>query len=103
MSDITLTINHNALNELLSDVEKRLDKAAQFVENAAKENCPVKTGILRASIHHTDVENLETTIGTDVEYAIPVHEGHGKYSGNKFLEDALYTNTDTITRILGGE
>lgn len=70
-----LTLNLRLIAEALpSVVDERLHDAAYTVENHAKENCPVDSGTLRGSINHTDPENNSVTIGTNIEYAVPVHK-----------------------------
>lgn len=102
MVNVTVTVNGTAMDTVLEELDFRLERVGQFVENTAKENCPVDSGILRASISHTDPVNHATKIGTNVEYAVPVHEGHGSYAGKPFLKDAAYNHISEIKNILGG-
>ena len=46
-----------------------LDYARLFVESRGKENAPVRTGILRASITSTLLTSFEAKVGSNVEYA----------------------------------
>lgn len=101
MADIRIDINANIIAEIEALLEQRFERVGQFVENKAKENCPVDTGILRSSITH-EADKEGTMIGTNVEYAIAAHEGHGKYNGNSFLKDAVYANLTEIQNMLGG-
>lgn len=103
MSNIRVRINANAISEIESILERRFERVGQFVENKAKENMQGhnKSGILRASIHH-EADKDGTVIGTNVEYAIPFHEGHGSFSGVPFLRDAVYGNISEINNLLGG-
>ncbi len=103
MSNIRVRINANAISEIESILERRFERVGQFVENKAKENMQGhnRSGILSASISH-DVSDLTTTVGTNVEYAIPFHEGHGSFSGVPFLRDAVYGNISEINNLLGG-
>lgn len=127
MSNVTVSVNGLAMETVLRELDSRLERVGQFVENTAKENCPADSGILRASISHvtdgvtggswyklnSSKDGLEPTtlptvskhavsIGTSVEYAIPVHEGHGSYAGKPFLKDAAYNHIAEIKNILGG-
>lgn len=68
----------NKLNTI-STLQVPLEKACIVVENAAKANCPVNTGILRGSITH-QVEGNEGYIGTNIEYAPYVEIGTGLFS-----------------------
>ena len=96
-----VTINTNVMSEIEAILAQRFERVGQYVENAAKENCPVKHNILRPSITH-DADKDGTVVGTPVDYAIPVHEGHGKFTGKPFLKDAAYNNMSSIQNILGG-
>jgi hypothetical protein len=52
------------------------------VEGEAKRRCPVRTGRLRGSIHTRVVRvgiDVGVEIGTDVNYALDVHNGTGIY------------------------
>ena len=96
MANNNLTSNLQAISDALPEaIKQALDNCGVIVENDAKEKCPVDTGTLRRSIKHK-TKKTKVTIGTNVEYAIPVHEGHGSYTGSKFLEKALYENWDKI-------
>lgn len=98
-----LVLNLQLIAEALPElVNQRLNDAAYVVENAAKDNCPVDTGILRASIHHTEPSNNSVTIGTNIEYAVPVHEGHGSYTPQKFLSRAFTENIQEIRNCFNG-
>lgn len=62
------------------------------VTAAAKELCPVDTGRLRSSIRFSlgvDEVGRFGQVGTDVEYAIYVHEGTSRMAARPFLRDAL--------------
>lgn len=101
-------VNDNIMNELEEILLKRLEKVGQYVENKAKENITnyraVQTSFLKNSVDH-DVNDseLKVRIGTNTEYAVPVHEGHGRLSGRPFLQDAVDDNYDVIQNILGRE
>ena len=74
MTEIRIVTPHDidlGLNKLMREW---LTETAFDIEAAAKRNCPVDTGRLRSSIT-TVVGGKDATIGTDVEYALPVHEG----------------------------
>jgi hypothetical protein len=73
-------------------VAKDLTLKAQTVTNEAKRGCPVDTGRLRSSIRYaifTDSEGVYAQVGSDVEYALFVHEGVRGRPGRPFLTDAL--------------
>jgi HK97 gp10 family phage protein len=52
-------------------------KGGSVFEKSAKENCPVDTTRLRESITTQAIDNHTVSIGTNVEYAIPVEYGTG--------------------------
>lgn len=60
-------------------VEKALLKCCGFVEDKAKEKCPVGTGELRRQISY-EIHGNVGTIGTNVEYAPYVEFGTGSHS-----------------------
>lgn len=79
MNEIVINLE-KVINKLLPEtIEKGLEKACQIVENEAKQKCPVNDGTLRASITHK-IENKSGIIGSNLEYAVYVHEGTGLYA-----------------------
>lgn len=99
---MAVSIRWNALeeNRLLHAVNgptgRWLATIAAKVETAAKGYTPVDTGRLRSSITWTIIEDgrsLVAIIGTNVEYAIYVHEGTRFMEGTPFLVDGLLTAT----------
>lgn len=80
---------------------RRLSQICTQVETAAKAHCPVDTGRLRSSITWwltDDGGNVEGWVGTNVEYAIYVHEGTIYMVGRPFLVDGL----EDVTGSRGG-
>lgn len=54
-------------------------KTAFGIETDAKQRVPVDTGALRASIHTEATGETSATVGTNLDYAEPVHWGnHGR-------------------------
>ena len=91
---------------VLERLQKDIEKAALTLEKNAKENCPVDTGRLRASIT-TEVGNLEAEVGTNVEYATSVEFGTSKQKAQPFMRPALdkaitQLNKD-MAKTLGGK
>lgn len=81
-----IVYNDSELQALLTSpsgpVVRDLMRRGQAVENRAKMLCPVDTGRLRASITHElrQEEGLPVVrVGTNVNYAVFVHEGTGLY------------------------
>lgn len=73
----------NATNQMIQDMEQKMEKACLVIENQAKQNCPVDQGFLRASItSETEVaaEEIVGRIGSNLEYAPYVHNGTGIYA-----------------------
>lgn len=69
-----------------------LVQKSQHVVNGARDRCPVDTGNLRGSIQYEiaeDKNGLSARVGTNVPYAIYVHEGSRGRKGTPFLRDAL--------------
>ena len=65
----------------------------------------VDTGRLRNSITHAILENRDVIVGTNVEYARYVHEGHrtasGKtVAGRPFLRDPIQQHRDEYREML---
>lgn len=73
-------------------VGKLIAELCVKVESAAKARCPVDTGRLRSSITwriETDGQGIVGIVGTNVEYAIYVHEGTRYMAGRPFLLEGL--------------
>lgn len=97
----------NVLKAVDSDYQQRLERANKAFHSAgltcqgvAKKNCPVGTpestgikgyhgGRLRQSIAVDNSKYLESTVGTNVNYAIYVHEGTVKMKGRPFLRQGF--------------
>jgi hypothetical protein len=81
--DVRLKLDMHALAQLSDDaVGKDLERRANRVLNGAKRRCPVDTGRLRSSIAKERIKVRGHTayrVGTNVEYALDVHEGTGIY------------------------
>jgi HK97 gp10 family phage protein len=87
--------------ELGKAIARGLEAVGIEAESDAAAICPVDTGRLRNSITHTiDGNESAAIIGTNVEYALYVHEGvHGR-KGQPFLTNAVTQNADKYRRIL---
>ena len=75
-----------------SPVGRMLARVAAKAETASKARCPVDTGRLRGSINWRIVLEggvLTAIIGTNVEYAIYVHEGTRYMAGRPFLVEGV--------------
>ena len=85
-----------ALQKLLESesgaVGLNLVKRVNRVKNGARSRCPVDTGNLRGSITsgiRQTGSGLIGRVGTNVPYAIYVHEGTKYQAAQPFLRDAL--------------
>jgi hypothetical protein len=79
-----IVLHQAALKQLLQsptgDVAKDLNRRAQRVQNRAKQLCPTGNGALKASItKEISINNgeLVARVGSNLEYALFVHEGTG--------------------------
>lgn len=73
-------------------VAKDLSRRASRVRSEAVRRCPVDTGRLRSSIRWIlvrDSQGLAAIVGTDVHYAVYVHNGTRGRPGRPFLTEAL--------------
>lgn len=92
--------------QLLEQLPAALEAIGIHIEGEAKEeleNTPrrIDTGNLRNSITH-QVVNSEGVVyvGTNVEYALYVHEGTSRMEPNRFLTNAVDRNRDQINQYL---
>lgn len=108
MTDNVIVVANNTekfASAMKSAVEAALEEIGLVAEGAAKRICPVDTGRLRNSITHALMGNDSVAIGTNVEYALYVHEPvrmrNGKTrQGVPFLRDAATQNVDRYRAIL---
>ncbi|WP_282804273.1 HK97-gp10 family putative phage morphogenesis protein [Clostridium tetani] len=87
-----------ALNKAIEDSLHELGVTATTNTQAVT---PVDTGKLRRSItHKTDSKNLRVYVGTNVQYAINVHEGTSKQKANPFITNGIKETQSSIRDIL---
>lgn len=70
-------------DDLLRKLKQGVDLACLDVEAKAKEMCPKDTGNLMQSItsgSKADGNTVRGAVGTNLEYAVYVHEGTGRFS-----------------------
>lgn len=78
-----LILDPAAIEEVLhgrhGPVARSLVRKATRLVSGAKRRCPVDKGRLRGSIRYEFISGrkLAVRVGTDVEYAAAVHDGHG--------------------------
>lgn len=111
-SDISglLEVRENNTQAIVEAINKALAKAMEEIglvaEGYAKKACPVDTGRLRNSITHLVGDGGRAAyIGTNVEYAVYVEEGHSTRGGTKvegvhFLKNAATNHGDKYRAIL---
>lgn len=74
------------------EISKSLGKVISYMGTESQRRTPVATGLLKSSIGGTGgysfVRGLTAGIGTNVRYAIYVHEGNGRHKvgERKFME-----------------
>jgi HK97 gp10 family phage protein len=83
---------------------KGLEKSALRVEASAKENAPVDTGRLRASItHKMDNANLSASVGSNLEYASAIEFGTTKMSAQPYMYPSVKEHANQITKDIAEE
>jgi HK97 gp10 family phage protein len=83
------------------DKVKLMSRITLTVEANTKPRVPVDTGTLRRSItHRVERAGERGVVGTNVNYAVYVHEGTWKMRGRPFLEQGLAASRATIDQML---
>lgn len=108
--NLSVQINADKLLGFLGRLPKALDqaldraiaKAAFVIEGRSKAVTPVDTGRLRASIHTVN-SRLRAEIGTNVSYAIYVHEGTRFMQPRPFMSEGVQASRNQIEEILNAE
>lgn len=109
MADITIHDHSGEALRLIYDAfPPALEAVGQFLEGEAVieiESNPrrVDTGRLRGSITHRvegGGDDPSVTVGTNVEYAIYVHDGTMRMAPNRFLTNALNNNRAQIKQYI---
>jgi HK97 gp10 family phage protein len=87
-----------AVGKAFKEPQALLTQIAFIVEAAAKPRTPVLTGNLRRSIH-SRVEANKAYVGSNVSYAIFVHEGTAHMAARPFIRDAIEESTPKILQV----
>ena len=96
LEDLLSKLSNIAGNEAIM---KGVEKSCLRVEATAKENCPVDTGLLRASIDHKlDPSTLSGTVFTNLKYAPSVEFGSKSQGVQAFLYPAVAENKENIIK-----
>jgi HK97 gp10 family phage protein len=121
MSSVSIEGQDNLFSAFDARMRKLEERANRAVNSAgftcqgvAKKNCPVGTpestgikgyhgGRLRSSIQVDNSTYLESTIGTNVNYAIFVHEGTVKMIGRPFLRKGFEAGAQQLRDDLGSD
>jgi len=91
---------------LKDELSKAMGRSVAMAEAESKRRTPVLTGLLRSSIGgaqgYREVQPLRGELGTNVRYAVYVHEGHGKHKvgERKFMEKGLKSATPFIRKTI---
>lgn len=100
---MSVRIAQDNTQQVLSGIKSALDKALEesglYVENAAKQMCPVDTGRLRNSITHQKSGEMSEQIGTNVEYGKYVELGTSKMGAKAYLKPAAQNSESAINNI----
>lgn len=92
-----------ARTELRERKRQALDAAGLTVSGTAKTLTPVETGRLRSSITHQVVSDSRVDVGTNVEYAVYVHENLNAYhpvGEAKFIEKAAAREAGRVQELV---
>lgn len=102
---ITLTDHTEiAREELAGALERALERCGERAGDYARQQCPVDTGRLRASIAHQVLPGEQTVhIGTDVPYAPYVELGTSRSAAQPFLRPSVTEHTVVYRDILRQE
>lgn len=74
-------------------IKKAIKRCGLKVEGDAKRICPVRTGLLRNSIHTSEVrKDYSVKVSTNVFYAPFVEFGTIRQNAQPFMRPALYNN-----------
>lgn len=107
MADVRIDDHSDEYMRALEDaLPWALEAVGIHIEGEAKEeleNTPrrIDTGNLRNSINYQVKESEKAVyVGTDVQYALYVHEGTSRMEANRFLTNAVDRNRDQINSYL---
>lgn len=103
MSD-GIEVNEDNTDKVIAQMETAIERALEAIgieaESDAAAICPVDTGRLRNSITHAiDDGEKVAIVGTNVEYALYVHEGTSRHKGQPFLTDAVTRNAGKYRKL----
>ena len=104
MSVVFISHTREALSAMENAKAKALEIIGGKAEGYAKKLCPVDTGRLRNSITHQRYDENTEVIGSNVEYAPFVEQGHhtsgGYVPGKPFLQPAAENHTSEYRQVI---
>lgn len=92
-------------DKIVRHLDQFMMKASLILEGETKLRTPVDTGRLRSSIF-TNLQPLRSTISTNVDYAVYVHEDLTAYhpTGEAlFMENAVKAKENELNKLLADE
>lgn len=101
-TDVTVEVKSNTdlfKNALPEQIARALEAIGLTAEGYAKQECPVDTGRLRASISHARDDHA-AYIGTNVEYAPDVELGTSRQKAQPYLRPAAENYADEYKQIV---
>lgn len=96
------------IDGILGELEATTARAAKIISTYCADDCAeelehaprrVDTGNLKNSINGQVVDNNTVVVGTNVKYAIYVHQGTRKMAANRFLRNGLSNNREEYAEI----
>jgi HK97 gp10 family phage protein len=82
-------VNRQAIRNVRTGLGDALDDSAEVLKEKVIRNAPKDTGKLRRSIEIKETDDLEVSVGADVEYASIVEFGSVKQSPNPYFRTAI--------------
>lgn len=74
---------------IMDAVDAELNDAAEEIKFLAQELVPVKTGLLRSSIHVERIDHLAVQVRADADYAAYVEYGTSRAPAQPFMTPAI--------------
>jgi hypothetical protein len=95
-------------NEILALTEiglQAVEVVTDYLETMYGKPIRITGDLIRDVNFEVKVQDKKVVIGNSLNYAIPVHEGHGSLKGRPYLKDAITQNVpiwqETAARYLG--
>lgn len=106
MANFRMTVNNFNQAKIRIGLARReaLQEVGQYLKPKIQQDCPVDTGNLRASTDYRTVEEGTSKtvlhIGTNVEYALAVHEGTWKMRPRRYIYNTCIRSISNIKNII---